>query len=104
MGQANYTNGFEVTLHSEMLEVPLRWKRPRRIFVNSMSDLFHEAVPDNYISQVFVTMHQAHWHQFQVLTKRSERILNHVFWPRNVWMGVSIESNDYLARINDLRI
>src|SRR5437763_14663056 len=75
MGQANYRNGFAVTLQPQMLERPLRWRQPRRVFVNSMSDLFHEEVPLDYIKQVFDVMGRASWHQFQVLTKRSERLL-----------------------------
>jgi protein gp37 len=89
-----------------MLEVPLRWKKPQRIFVNSMSDLFHEDVPFDYIDQVFDVMRRAHWHQFQVLTKRSERLREfsrHLAWTPNTWMGVSVESAKYTSRIDDLR-
>ena len=75
MGQKNYRNGFEVTLQPHMLEHPLRWRQPRRVFVNSMSDLFHQEVPTSYIEQVFDVMRRAYWHHFQVLTKRSERLL-----------------------------
>ena len=75
MGQTNYRNGFEITRQPHMLELPLRWKTPKRIFVNSMSDLFHTDVPFSYIEEVFAVMRQAHWHQYQVLTKRSERLL-----------------------------
>lgn len=104
MGQANYRNGFALTLQPHMLDTPLRWKRPRTIFVNSMSDLFHEGVPDAYIDQVFDVMRRAHWHRFQVLTKRSGRLLAHHDWPPNVWQGVSVERADYVGRIDDLRI
>ena len=74
MGQDNYRNGFDVTLQPNMIERPLSWKKPQRIFVNSMSDLFHKDVPEHFIRQVFDVMGKAHWHQFQVLTKRSERL------------------------------
>jgi protein gp37 len=106
MGQANYRNGFEVTLQPQMLELPLRWKTPKRIFVNSMSDLFHDEVPLSYIKRVFEVMRLAHWHQFQVLTKRSERVqeLNpKLGWAPQIWMGVSVESEKYLYRIEHLR-
>jgi protein gp37 len=106
MGQANYRNGFEITLQPHMLELPLKWKTPKRIFVNSMSDLFHTDVPFDYIEQVFGMMRQAHWHQYQVLTKRSERLLElntRLRWEPQIWMGVSVENNDYVRRIDDLR-
>ncbi len=106
MGQPNYTNGFQVTLHPHVLELPLQWKKPQVIFVNSMSDLFHEAVPVDFIHQVFEVMRKAHWHQFQVLTKRSERLAQlspQIDWPENVWMGVSVESSHYTFRIEHLR-
>src|ERR1700687_5932608 len=74
MGQANYKNGFRLTLQDHMLDLPLRWRAPKRIFVNSMSDLFHKDVPTEYIRNVFAVMARANWHQFQVLTKRSERL------------------------------
>ncbi len=75
MGQRNYLNGFKLTVQEHMLELPLRWKKPQVIFVNSMSDLFHKEVPTDYIKRVFDVMLRAHWHRFQVLTKRSERLL-----------------------------
>ncbi|MCC6489927.1 MAG: DUF5131 family protein [Candidatus Hydrogenedentes bacterium] len=106
MGQPNYRDGFEVTLHPHMLDLPLRWRKPQRIFVNSMSDLFHEKVPRDYIVQVFDVMRRAEWHQFQVLTKRSERLRElapELDWPSNVWMGVSVENAKYVSRIDDLR-
>jgi protein gp37 len=106
MGQANYRNGFQVTLQPQMLELPLRWKAPKRIFVNSMSDLFHKNVPTDYIKQVFDVMGHAQWHQYQVLTKRSERVLElskQLKWMPQIWMGVSVESEEYTARIDDLR-
>jgi protein gp37 len=85
---------------------PLAWKKPRRVFVNSMSDLFHKDVPDDFIRQVFDVMAQAHWHTFQVLTKRPQRLLRlgrELRWPANVWMGVSIERDDYAWRADYLR-
>lgn len=106
MGQANYRNGFKVTLHPHMLELPLGWKRPRRIFVNSMSDLFHPEVPLDYIESVFEVMKRASWHQFQVLTKRADRLAElspKLGWPSNVWMGVSVEDARVLDRIDGLR-
>jgi protein gp37 len=106
MGQANYRNGFEITLQPQMLELPLHWRTPKRIFVNSMSDLFHDAVPDSYIMQVFDVMARAHWHQYQVLTKRSERVLalsKKLPWAPQIWMGVSVENEKYISRIDDLR-
>jgi protein gp37 len=106
MGQPNYRTGFRVALHEHMLERPLKWKRPLAIFVNSMSDLFHERVPLEFIERVFDVMHRAHWHTFQVLTKRSGRVAelsSRLRWPTNCWMGVSVESADYLFRIDHLR-
>jgi protein gp37 len=106
MGQENYRNGFRLTLQPHMLDVPLRWKKPQIIFVNSMSDLFHEDVPVSFIRRVFEVMRQAHWHRFQVLTKRSERLAEldpKLEWASNIWMGVSVESDKYRARIADLR-
>ena len=107
MGQFNYRKGFAVTAHDHMLDVPLRWGKPRTIFVNSMGDLFHEDVPLSFIRRVFAVMEEANWHTFQVLTKRSRRLArlaDRLSWPSNVWMGVSIETNRYLSRINDLRL
>ena len=107
MGQKKYSNGFKLTLHPNTLELPLKWKKPQRIFVNSMSDLFHHDVPLDYIQRVFDTMRRAHWHQFQVLTKRSGRLLalaDGIDWPANVWMGVSVESAPYKPRIDHLRM
>lgn len=106
MGQANYKNGFKLTLQPQMLELPLKWKKPQTIFVNSMSDLFHAEVPLEYIQQVFDVMKSAHWHRFQVLTKRADRlaqISSELDWAPNIWMGVSVESQKYVNRIDDLR-
>lgn len=105
MGQKNYRNGFEVTTHPHMLLKPLAWRTPKMIFVNSMSDLFHEDVPDGFIERGFDVMEQADQHTFQVLTKRSQRLVeiaSYLPWPENVWMGVSVETENYLFRINDL--
>lgn len=106
MGQKKYSRGFELTLHPDTIELPLRWKQPQTIFVNSMSDLFHHSVPLEYIQRVFGTMRAASWHQFQILTKRSGRLLafsDLIDWPSNVWMGVSVESDSYASRIDHLR-
>jgi protein gp37 len=106
MGQANYVNGFELTLHESALEIPLRWRKPQTIFVNSMSDLFHKDVPTAYILRVFDVMQRANWHRFQVLTKRADRLpeLNlSLPWMPNIWMGVSVENQKYSFRIDHLR-
>lgn len=106
MGQYNYRNGFEITTHEHTLEIPLRRKRPQVIFVNSMSDLFHESIPDKFIDSIFDVMRRAHWHTFQVLTKREDRLRMlspSIDWPANVWMGVSVETADYVHRIDALR-
>ena len=106
MGQNNYINGFNLTVQEHMLELPLRWKAPQVIFVNSMSDLFHKDVPEEYICKVFSVMNRASWHRFQVLTKRSLRLMRlsqTLGWPPNVWMGVSVESSKYAFRIDHLR-
>jgi len=101
-----YEQGFDLRLWPDRLEIPLSWKKPRTIFVNSMSDLFHERVPVGFIQKVFKTMQEAYWHTFQVLTKRSERLVevsSSLIWPPNVWMGVSIETAEYLWRADHLR-
>ena len=101
-----YERGFDLQLRPERLEQPLRWKKPRTIFVNSMSDLFHPDVPDGYIQQVFAVMEEASRHRFQVLTKRSERLAEmspQLPWPENIWMGVSVENQRWTSRIDDLR-
>lgn len=106
MGQPNYVNGFQVTLHPHMLDRPLQWKKPQMIFVNSMSDLFHEDVPTAFIQQVFAVMRAASWHTFQILTKRAARLAQmdaELDWPDNVWMGVTVEHWDVIDRIDDLR-
>lgn len=101
-----YVNGFELTLHEELIEAPLSWTKPRKVFVNSMSDMFHDDVPLGFIQRCFDVMTKASQHTFQVLTKRSERLLSindMINWPPNVWMGVSVENEDYTYRIDDLR-
>ncbi|MBI3407913.1 MAG: phage Gp37/Gp68 family protein [Planctomycetes bacterium] len=106
MGNEKYRNGFELTMHDDVLEAPLAWKKPQRIFVNSMSDMFHEEVPPSFILSAFDVMRRAHWHQFQILTKRAERLLDldpMLDWPANVWMGVSVESEKFRPRIDLLR-
>jgi protein gp37 len=106
MGQPNYANGFTLTLHPDALEIPLTWKKPQIIFVNSMSDLFHEDVPLEFIQRVFDVMRRANWHTFQLLTKRSERLTelaHYLEWSENVWMGVSVETKKYTYRIDHLR-
>jgi protein gp37 len=101
-----YEQGFDLRLWPERLEVPLRWRRPRTIFVNSMSDLFHEAIPPAYIAEVFEVMQRADWHVFQVLTKRPERLealADDLPWPPNVWVGVSVENRRFVGRADNLR-
>ncbi len=106
MGQSNYKRGFCLTMHEHVLELPLQWKKPQNIFVNSMSDLFHPGVPEEFILKAFEVMRCAYWHRFQVLTKRSTRLLemdNLLQWTPNIWMGVSVENEDYVYRIDNLR-
>jgi protein gp37 len=106
MGVARYQNGFQVTLHKDLIDLPRKWKQPRLIFVNSMSDLFHEDVPFEFILRVFETMVVSPQHTFQILTKRSERLRKVapiLPWPDNVWMGVSVEDEGVSYRINDLQ-
>jgi len=106
MGAERYRNGFKLTLHHDLIDFPTRWKRPRRVFVNSMSDLFQDEVPLEFIQQVFQTMRECPQHQFQVLTKRAARLLEvspKLHWAPNVWMGVSVENQDYAYRSDVLR-
>ncbi|MEX2245618.1 MAG: phage Gp37/Gp68 family protein [Dehalococcoidia bacterium] len=105
-GTPAFPNGFDVELRRDRLELPIHWRRPRKIFVNSMSDLFHDAVPLEFVQTVFKTIERASWHQFQVLTKRSERLrelADDLTWPENLWMGVSVENQRWVSRIDDLR-
>lgn len=106
MGQPRYANGFELTLHEDLIDLPLRWRKPRRIFVNSMSDLFHKDVPDEFIERVFKTMNEAQHHTFQVLTKRPERVAqlsDRLTWTPNIWMGTSVEDMKVAVRADQLR-
>jgi protein gp37 len=105
-GAARYRNGFQLTYHPDVLSLPLTWKRPRRIFVNSMSDLFHEDVPIEWIREGFKVMAATPWHTYQILTKRADRVRRlgpELDWPPNVWMGVSIENQVYAFRARRLR-
>jgi protein gp37 len=106
MGHAHYRDGFKVTLHEDALDLPLRWKRPQTIFVNSMSDLYHRDVPLSFIQKVFATMHRADWHRYQILTKRAERLIEldaKLAWAPHIWQGVTVEHPDYYDRIDLLR-
>ncbi|MEW6667761.1 MAG: phage Gp37/Gp68 family protein [Thermodesulfobacteriota bacterium] len=106
MGQPNYARGFDLSLHEHWLDLPLRWKRPQAIFVNSMSDLFLQGVPEGFIAKVFDVMGRASWHVFQILTKRSARLKKlspKLPWSQNIWTGVSVESREYVFRISHLR-
>jgi protein gp37 len=106
MGQPNYRNGFNVTVHQHMLDLPLKWRNPKKIFVNSMGDMFHRLVPDDFVAESFRVMTKAAQHQFQLLTKRSLRLQQMACdlpWPVNLWMGVTVENSDYVSRIDDLR-
>ena len=106
MGNKRYLNGFNITLHDDLVDSPRRWKKPRVIFVNSMSDLFHPDIPPDFIGRVFNTMNECPQHTFQVLTKRSERLkklAHQLTWTHNIWMGVSVENDQVYHRIHDLR-
>jgi protein gp37 len=106
MDNPRYSNGFGVTLHEDLADLPKRWREPRLIFVNSMSDLFHEQVPLEFIRRLFATMRECSQHTVQILTKRSGRLRSlapQLDWPPNVWMGVSVEDSRVLSRIDDLR-
>lgn len=106
MGNPRYKNGFKITLHEDLITLPYHWKKPKKIFVNSMSDLFHEDVPLDFIQKTFKTMNNTPQHTYQILTKRSKRLKElspFLNWTPNIWMGVSVENSDVLFRINDLR-
>jgi protein gp37 len=106
IGQPNYAKGFQISMHENLIELPLYWRKSQTIFVNSMSDLFHEEVPDEFIFRVFDTMRRAKWHRFQILTKRSKRLLDlspHLQWMPHIWVGVSVENQNYTFRIEHLR-
>jgi protein gp37 len=106
MGNPNYKNGFKLTLHEQTMELPLKWKKPQNIFVNSMSDLFHENVPAEFIYRIFNVMCCADWHKYQILTKRPERLLQlnpKLSWRPYIWVGVTVEEQSQLSRIDYLR-
>jgi len=106
MGQPNYRNGFKLTCHQHVLDLPLHWKKPQMIFVNSMGDLFHKQVSKEFILKIFDTMNKASQHTFQILTKRAmhlEDLSSSLPWSENIWMGVTVENSDYKERINSLR-
>jgi protein gp37 len=106
MGNPNYKNGFSLTMHEDVLELPLKWRKPQTIFVNSMSDLFHEDVPEEFIFDVFNIMCRADWHCFQILTKRSARLVElstRLPWMPHIWMGVSVEDQEHAFRIGHLQ-
>jgi len=106
MGNARYENGFAVTLHHDLVDAPRSWKAPRVVFVNSMSDLFHPQVPFEFIERIFTTMRECPQHTFQILTKRSGRLLDlapQLTWAPNIWMGVSVEDDRVVQRVRDLQ-
>ena len=106
MGSPRYEQGFRVQTHEDLIDLPRRWRTPRRVFVNSMSDLFHRSVPVPFIQRVFKTMRECPQHQFQVLTKRADRLVDlagGLHWNKNIWMGVSVESEEYAYRAELLR-
>ncbi len=106
MGNIRYKNEFDVTIHEDLIEKPLEWKKGKMIFVNSMSDLFHDSVDDDTILKIFATMNKASWHTFQVLTKRPERLVElseKIKWTDNIWMGVTVEDNAYIDRCEMLK-
>jgi protein gp37 len=106
MGIEKYKDGFELRLHEDVLNIPYEWKRPKIVFVNSMSDLFHKDVPLSFIQRVFEVMNNTPKHTYQVLTKRAERLYelhNKLNWTTNIWMGVSVENEKVIDRIDFLR-
>lgn len=106
MGNPRYINGFDVTIHNDLFDKPLHWEKPQRIFVNSMSDLFHESVPDEVILEIFKTMNNADWHTFQILTKRTNRLIQlspRISWTNNIWMGTSVENRETIFRCEELK-
>lgn len=105
MGQAKYAKGFEVSTHLKELRVPATWRKPSMVFVCSMGDLFHKDVPLEFLRQVFAVIKSTPQHTYQLLTKRSERLASiapDLQWPKNLWMGVTVENGDYVHRIDDL--
>lgn len=106
MGNKKYKNGFELTIHPDVLTEPMKWKSSRTVFVNSMSDIFHEDIPLNFLKKVFKTMNDTPQHTYQVLTKRAERlekIADNFKWTDNIWMGVTVEDEKVISRINNLK-
>lgn len=108
MGQEKYKNGFKLSIHPEVLNEPYNWKKPKMIFVNSMSDLFHKDIPVSFIKQVFNVIKENPHHVFQILTKRADILRYYdsegwLEWPHNLWMGVTIENGDVMHRIENLR-
>jgi protein gp37 len=106
MRNPSYINGFQPSIHERLFDIPLQWKTSRMIFVNSMSDLFLDEFSDEVIRRLFDVMRRAHWHTFQILTKRTERLSRmsgELTWPPNIWMGATVESGEYRFRIDDLR-
>ncbi|MCM0759088.1 phage Gp37/Gp68 family protein [Sporomusa sphaeroides DSM 2875] len=106
MGNPRYANGFNVTLHNDLIRLPLTWKKPRRVFVNSMSDLFHEEVPIDFIVKVFEVMNVTPWHNYQILTKRTKRLVEiapYLKWTPNIWQGATIENSSVVDRLFDLK-
>jgi protein gp37 len=107
MGKPKYKAGFRFTIHEDAIDLPLKWKAPRKIFVNSMSDLFHELMPDTFLEECFTTMTKADWHIYQILTKRPDRMLafakRYGKIPEHIWMGTSVESQLYVPRIKLLQ-
>ena len=107
MRNPKYANGFDFTVHSDALNLPLSWREPRKVFVNSMSDLFHELMPDDYLLRCFEVMEEADWHVYQILTKRPERMLKfckrYGRIPDHIWLGTSVELSMYKWRIDVLR-
>lgn len=107
MGNKHYIKGFDVNIHEDLLDIPLKWKKPRIVFVNSMSDLFHEEIPLWFLENIFDVMSISKSHTFQVLTKRVDKLIEIdglIKWPSNVWMGVSVENEDYTFRIEKLKM
>ena len=107
MGLEKYCNGFELAMHEDALEIPFSWKKPKLVFVNSMSDLFHKDIPLSFIQKVFAVMNENRQHVFQVLTKRADILLEHsdkLNWTPNIWMGVTVENANVLSRIDCLKL
>ncbi len=107
MGGEKYKDGFNLRLHTDVLAEPYVWKSPRTVFVNSMSDLFHEDIPFEYIQEVFKVMNDCRLHTFQILTKRTDILMeysNYLHWSKNIWMGVTVENKNYVNRIDSLRL